>query len=1131
MQTLFVCTLLWQSALSAAPSSDPGPPEGKVDAASQQEIIERLTHNLEKIDRAVGETKLIIRISLDAPYLPDLYFHLAELYVERSRFEHQKGLTQQGDGKRMLSEDRSMVVQLSKKLAIETYEKILIDFPEYERRDQIYFFKGHEYRELGEWPPMFKEYNALIEKYPRSKWALEARLILGDHYFDKAEYDSAEEYYKDILLQAESQVHPMARYKMGWIRVNQQNWREALELFKDAVQSAGRAERDDLLPGGSRRVNIKHEALMAMAWPYSEVKKPSEALAYFRSLADSKANYLDALKRLASRYDIKSRSSAAALIYREIVRWSSDAEQNLAYLPHIVNAVQDLPDDKAVRYLTVEQDVKGLTDTLIALMDRPVATKKRPDAPTIDEAKIGVDFELHARDLATRAHKFAQSAEDIKLEKLAAKAYAYYLEAFPKAREYSTIELDRAGALYDGKEFLAAGLQYEKAASGPDNRSKAREQDIYNAITAYYQALDEDTKHRQADSERDGTLNKLQLVRAREGLKHLGTYYIKKYPNSNKVPDVRFNIARMYYQQGSFLAAVDLFVEFINKYPTHKDVGTAGRLALDALYKLEKLDELATLAERFAKDKRIADSDFQAEALRLSESARRRKIEYAVIGTSDSDFGAKMVSEWQKHKGTQEGENYLYAGFTKFKEASDIANTLAFGDKLMGAYPNSKWAPEVVATMGNFAAQVADFERAAWMYEEYQRRYPKERSSADLLQNAGDIRTLLGEGKQAEQDFSTLRQIGNSEQKNHGALKLLEMYAGSAAWGQLRVAANAFVNEAPSVSACFYAGLAALNQDDMREAKQHLACAVRGTPQSDVEDTLQARAAFELARVTHAAYTALTFRGAASASQILRQKLQLLNDTEQAYLGTVRGGDSRWALAATYELSRLYRDFGAFIISAPAPANVSASEYKTALEGQAEPYFDRAKQTLSACSQKAEQLRLLTAYGAACANALDKEVEERVGMVPRSASAQDPKYQQDMDKLRQQLAKRGKSVEIRKNMVRRALLAKDYHYARLILGSLAEDGGSGHFEAWTGLIAWHLGDSQTAAEELEVARRAGNDTAGLNLAALYYSYGYKRLAKQVLPDASKMQNIDANSPEVHPSARRLLKSSGEGSNE
>ena len=55
-------------------------------AKEREELVEKLKRDIFKVDRAIGETERLISKSRNAPYLPDLQFRLAELYVEKSRY-------------------------------------------------------------------------------------------------------------------------------------------------------------------------------------------------------------------------------------------------------------------------------------------------------------------------------------------------------------------------------------------------------------------------------------------------------------------------------------------------------------------------------------------------------------------------------------------------------------------------------------------------------------------------------------------------------------------------------------------------------------------------------------------------------------------------------------------------------------------------------------------------------------------------------------------------------------------------------------------------------------------------------------------------------------------------------------
>ena len=333
------CLLLHGGVAAAAP---PPVPESLA-AATRAENLDVLGHEIDKGDRAIDETKRIIRASNDAPYLPDLYFRLAELYVQRSRFEHARASLQQEGSDLALSAEQSMGVQLSKKLAMETYDKILVDFPDYERREQIHFFKGHEARELNAWDLVIREYTQLIDRYPKGKWAAQARLVLGDHAQERGDVPEAERLYLAALAAPESAASPLARYKLGWLRTRQENYRDALELFHDAITTA------EVQPGG-RRNDVRREALLALTWPYSEVRRPGAAFAYLQPLADSRATYLEALRKLALRYQVKDKAGSALLIWREILRLDPVAEENVDTVARVVNTDLLLPEENGVRH-------------------------------------------------------------------------------------------------------------------------------------------------------------------------------------------------------------------------------------------------------------------------------------------------------------------------------------------------------------------------------------------------------------------------------------------------------------------------------------------------------------------------------------------------------------------------------------------------------------------------------------------------------------------------------------------------------------------------------------------------------------------------------------------------------------
>ncbi len=629
----------------------------EVDAAKEkEELIIKLSSDINKVDHSIEVTKDLIKRSPDAPYLADLTFRLAELYVERSRYVSARIMEQRPEGPATLAGEKALEVQISKRLAIETYDKILSEFPEFDRGDQVRFFKAHEFRELGEFEEMIKGYKDLIAKHPRSDWAIEARLILGDYHFDKGEIEGAEKYYVDVLSLPESHLHDMSRYKLGWIRINQDRFADSLKLFEASVSSQRKNKRGAI--GDARSLDVKREALMALVWPFSEVRKPHQATAYLRKLSASKTVYLAVLKKLANRYFVKTEYPSAALLYRQVVPLSAAVEENVEYVQRIYESVRNMSKRNPARYSSAAADVKAIVKTVARFQNH----WKYSDE---EKTKLRHDLEVRARDLATQLHAVAQKKKDVKASAVAAEAYRQYLSLFVDAKEHRTIQVNRASALNEAKDNLGAAKQYEELAldleDGPERR-----QFLYDAIAAYHRALDEDTVYRRQHPTEAGLMNKLQLVKGREGLKQLGAYYVKTWPKDKNVASVKFNVATMFYQQGDYEKATELFVAYVDEYPTGKDVGIAGNLALDALNKIDDLERLAAQAQAFAQNEKIGDVAFRKTAAGIAKAARKRNVEMTVLETPEGDFSERMLGEWEKHKETAECEYFLYTAFVKY---------------------------------------------------------------------------------------------------------------------------------------------------------------------------------------------------------------------------------------------------------------------------------------------------------------------------------------------------------------------------------------------------------------------------------------------------------------------------------
>jgi TolA-binding protein len=95
--------------------------------------------------------------------------------------------------------------------AIETYKKILENYPNYERNDQVLYQMSRAYDEIGQPDEAMLVMDRFITEYKYSKYVDEVHFRRGEYFFVRKKYRDAEEAYAPILqLGAESSYYELA---------------------------------------------------------------------------------------------------------------------------------------------------------------------------------------------------------------------------------------------------------------------------------------------------------------------------------------------------------------------------------------------------------------------------------------------------------------------------------------------------------------------------------------------------------------------------------------------------------------------------------------------------------------------------------------------------------------------------------------------------------------------------------------------------------------------------------------------------------------------------------------------------------------------------------------------------------
>jgi cellulose synthase operon protein C len=968
----------------------------------KEEFITKLRRDIFKVDRSIGETERLIAKSRNAPYLPDLQFRLAELYVEKSRyvFYLQAETRPEGQKGAMVSPE----TKLLKQKAMQIYNRVLREFPDFRDGDKMTFYLAHEQREMGEFEGMLKTLGELIRKYPSSPLRLDSEQILGDYFFDKADLKEAEAHYKAILDAPASPTHDLARYKMGWIRINQGNHADAVTFFEAAAASAP-------LPGvdAAKALNVKREALLDLVYSYTESRPAKGALQYFEKLSESRATYALALDKLGNRYFIKQQYEYAIPALRKLMEVQPDPELESERAMKVYDSIKAAKN----KVLPRPEDVAFLVRSAVQI-------KQDPARDEVERKKTLQTLEEMARDLSTTLHVQAQKKDDKNLYLEAAAAYEQYLGLF-RPKNYATQMMqNRADALFAAKAFPQAARQFEelaqyldsgttkktrdgddkkpiaenagaitdakdkapekapaaeakkpkdpklaaveKVASGAAERTvgevKTHEQALYGALVSHFSSL------KPGDVER---LNAFEVADARQALKLLGADYVGRYAKSEHALEVKFNIARAYFEDGEFKKAAELLSAFAMTHPDHKDAPVAGNLALDSLRQINDFKGIDALGKKFLESKLPAA--FLADVRKIITQTKSEELSEVALKSSEEtgDLVEGLLKVADENKGQEIGEKALYGAFSAAREKRDLRRERDLGNRFVQEYPKSQYISDILLTLGRHAAESGRYQDAAGYFEQIGQKFGGDSTGFDAWMASARLKMAMGDNAGAIKALETAAETAGGRKVEvltllaQTRMKMKEPAKARA------VAEQVLKLDKANVTACaIVAEVQATHAPDEKvEPLISLLTTMTNSPNAAGDDA--ARALWYLGEILYRKYKALS-------SDQVDEKVAALQQLQGIYNQAASMGSPEWAVASLWRIAGGLVHIADLVEATPVPAGLSAAEvqqFRAAVKQQVEPLKEQADNAFQACISRAEQLEVFTVAVVGCRKKTD----------------------------------------------------------------------------------------------------------------------------------------------------------------
>ena len=253
----------------------------KLDAQVPEKEAE-FKKNLSEMYNRTSKTAKLIREQITqnqhAPFLADLYLELAEVLSQKANVIYYIKMEKENLSETTTVATKAMddVVEAQKE-AISIYEKILKEFPSFDKKSRTLYMLALSLKSIDEIPRFIAVAKQLLAKYPNEKEAMRVQLLLGDHFFTIGKLAEAQTYYLPLINTSYEYERNLARYKVGLIYIIAEKHREALDILEKLITDEELKETDNQFQVSLKqkqvKSNLKREALIDSIRAFTNVFK------------------------------------------------------------------------------------------------------------------------------------------------------------------------------------------------------------------------------------------------------------------------------------------------------------------------------------------------------------------------------------------------------------------------------------------------------------------------------------------------------------------------------------------------------------------------------------------------------------------------------------------------------------------------------------------------------------------------------------------------------------------------------------------------------------------------------------------------------------------------------------------
>ncbi|MCM2277539.1 MAG: tetratricopeptide repeat protein [Oligoflexia bacterium] len=666
----------------------------------------------------------------------DLYFRLAEIYLEAYRMEYL--LEGRAHEKRVESGRQEKGIDHSRsrpylKSGIAASREILRFGIPYPKLDQVYFFLGFNHGELGEEKESLRYFEQLVRKFPGSVFAAEAYQQMGDAAFDAGQFRKAQGHYEAATELAarkgagDGAVLPRVLHKLAWCYYRIRQHDRAVETMKRAIAAARRSDEKFL--------SLREEALRDMAVFMTESGKVDEAVAYFQEAAGDKSFYPRLLEKLGRQYERGVEPAKATQVYESLLKTHPGSDAAFRVLVKLVDL--DLRRGRHREALARLRDLRlksGDDETQVASQNLRAMVRRTATEHHEKFRKAAGETGGSARSKALPALEIAEAFYEVYL--------ATFLAQDDPRKETPEIQMYLAEVKRDLGKSKEASALYRKVVDSRDSRYAKEAGALWTASLA--EAIRKEISQGQAQgkSQEPSELER-EFISAADALRDAIGDTAEGREAALKAAEVLAGY------KGTQKDAIKRVEKIIDRWPRSAQAVTAARLWLQLLSDrgAGALDELSDALKELrgngvllAADQEHGKGKLHAQ---LAELESRVRIATIASHEKEMDFAAaaKGYEEFARDAAQRELAEKAYANaIGSHLKAGDDEAVERVGQAWLKRFPKSPKAAESLRAAATQQLVAGRFDKAARLFE----RLGTEGGEADSLETSARIHEGLG---------------------------------------------------------------------------------------------------------------------------------------------------------------------------------------------------------------------------------------------------------------------------------------------------------------------------------------------------------------------------------------------------